>query len=510
VRATLFCVVAAVVLALPARAQAAGFTFGVAAGEIRTTSAILWARAPDGRVTIELSRRRIGGFVRRAAPVLRRGDRTVQASITGLRTGTVYFYRFRAGRQLSAVGRFATAPPATSSAPVEFAYSGDADATPDPATRAPAFNGFGVYAAMAAEGNDFNVNLGDTIYSDAEVGGAPAARTVPEKWAKYRLGLALPPLRRLRAATGLYSHWDDHEFVNDFSRAEHGEAIYAAGVKAFTDYAPVRFTSADGLYRTVRWGRNLELFFLDERSFRDAKASAGGTCDNPATPGRPDLAPTAPAALRAGFAQLAPPLGQPVAPACLERLRDLARTLLGRRQLDRFLAAVTASRAIFKVIVNEVPIQQFYALPYDRWEGYEAERTRVLETLRAVPNVVFMTTDTHATLVGDVRLRTFEPPGPLETGIVEAIAGPVATNTYARELDATLGTTGTGPLLEALLFRPAPPRGLGMRCAVTNVYGYAQVRVTATELTITPKDASGRPLRELSGNPCGSFTIPAR
>ena len=24
--------------------------------------------------------------------------------------------------------------------------------------------------------------------------------------------------------------------------------------------------------------------------------------------------------------------------------------------------------------MNELPIQQFYANPYDRWEGYEAER----------------------------------------------------------------------------------------------------------------------------------------
>jgi phosphodiesterase/alkaline phosphatase D-like protein len=31
-------------------------------------------------------------------------------------------------------------------------------------------------------------------------------------------------------------------------------------------------SSATGLYRTFRWGRNLELFFLEERSFRSAKA----------------------------------------------------------------------------------------------------------------------------------------------------------------------------------------------------------------------------------------------
>jgi alkaline phosphatase D len=112
-------------------------------------------------------------------------------------------------------------------------------------------------------------------------------RTVGEKREKYKLGLAIPALRKLRASAGLYSHWDDHEFVNDFSREENGDAIYAAGVKAFTDYAPVAKPSATGLHRTFCWGRNLELFFLGERSFRSAVADevCGG-----------DLAPTAPQA----------------------------------------------------------------------------------------------------------------------------------------------------------------------------------------------------------------------
>ena len=63
--------------------------------------------------------------------------------------------------------------------------------------------------------------------------------------------------------------------------------------------------------------------------------------------------------------------------------------------------------------MNETPIQQFYALPYDRWEGYEAERTTLLAFLqRKVRNVVFLTTDTHANMVNDARLQTLEPGGP--------------------------------------------------------------------------------------------------
>ena len=91
--------------------------------------------------------------------------------------------------------------------------------------------------------------------------------------------------------------------------------------------------------------------------------------------------------------------GTPVAlrVACLDRIRDPSRTMLGERQYARFTAAIAAATATFKVVVNEVPIQQFYALPYDRWEGYEAERLKLIHFLQAnVRNVVFLTTDTHA------------------------------------------------------------------------------------------------------------------
>ena len=87
---------------------------------------------------------------------------------------------------------------------------------------------------------------------------------------------------------------------------------------------------------------------------------------------------------------------------------------------------------------------QLFALPYDRWEGYASERQRIVEALRGVKNVVVLTTDTHANLVGDVRLQTFTPTGPVASGITEVITGPVATNTFAKEIDDVLGRDGIG------------------------------------------------------------------
>ncbi|HEU0304719.1 MAG TPA: alkaline phosphatase D family protein [Gaiellaceae bacterium] len=497
-------IAAALLLAGSATPATAPFAYGVAAGEVTATSALLWTRAPrTGNVTVELDG--IGSTPVLSTTASASDDLAVAVAVRGLMPGTSYSYRFRQGNATSPAGRFRTAPRPTTAATVSFAISGDADATPGPNGR-PAYNGFQVYARMAAERNDFNLVIGDTIYSDSEVGGSKVARTVREKWAKYRQNLSLAPLRTLRAAAGTYSHWDDHEFINDFSPDEHGTRIYDAGYKAFTDYSPVR-TGAEGLYRTFRWGKHVELFFLDQRSFRSGKASVGGLCN---VAGAPDLAPTAPPAVRQAFTLLVPTLAQPVPPACLEKVNDPARTMLGSRQLARFLRDVRRSTATFKVIVNETPLMQLFALPYDRWEGYAAERQKVVDALRGVKNVVVLTTDTHANLVGDVRLQTFTPSGPVASGITEVITGPVATNTFAKEVDAVLGREGVGAIVGAVFFKPQPPVGLGLPCVALDTYGYAQVAVTASRLTVRLKDLNAKPVRDVLGAACAPVVIPAK
>ena len=479
-----------------------GFPLGVAAGELTPTSVRVWARAPrPGPVTITLlppgAGTRANPIRAYSVPATSETDLTVQRVVTGLRPATTYGYRFWQGDVSSRLGTFRTPPRRTSGRTVRFAFTGDADATPGPSGR-PGFNGFETYGAMARERNDFNVNFGDTIYSDSELAGAAVARTVEQKRTKYKLALALEPLRRLRASAALYSGWDDHEFVNDFSRAEHGAEIYDAGRQAFLEYAPATYRPATGLYRSFRWGRHLEVFFLDGRSFRGAKVNT--TCGG-------DLAPTAPTAARQAFAALAPSLARPVPQACLDAIASPERTLLGAAQLAAFTRAIRASTATFKVVVNPVPMMQLFVLPYDRWEGYAAERARVLEVLQGVRNAVVLTTDTHAHLIGEIRTQTFGASGPVGTGIFEVIAGPVATNTYAKEIDAFLGSPGSGAVVSGAFFKPQPPAGLGLRCAQTDAYGYAQVTVTGSTLTVQPKTARGGRVIDVNGVPCAPLVV---
>jgi alkaline phosphatase D len=541
ISALALCAVPTVIAPAAASAAPKGFRFGVSSGDVGRTSAILWARANKaGKALLQIEQgRRFDGCKLSQAPKRLRAkatkstNLTVQKKVTGLQPGRRYRYRWcMSGGRHSAVGRFDTAPPPGQSKTIRFAISGDQDAAPLPGTTTPFWNNFEVLRQIKAEENNFNVMMGDTIYSDSEVPGvggvAGTALTVPEKWAKYRLNLGQKPWPSLRGATSYYAHWDDHEFINDFARSESvfpeaggnvvfdGEQLYRNGVKAFRNYNPIAYSAQKGIYRSFRWGANLEVFFLDERSFRSASADYGGGCDNPPGSGSPDLAPTAPAATRALFSSIVPSLKTPPPPGCLAAIDDPGRTMLGRPQLEAFEKAVKASTATFKVVMNEVPIQQFYALPYDRWEGYAAERAQLLAFLRDnVKNVVFLTTDVHANMVNDARLQTLEPGGPVNTGITEVTTGPIATKTFAGEIDDAVGSPAAAGQIRALFFNPPPPTGVGMQCSGLDQFSYAQVTVSRSNLTVELKEIEGKAVQNTAdrtkpAEPCATIVIPAR
>jgi phosphodiesterase/alkaline phosphatase D-like protein len=518
----------AALAALPAGAGAKGFSYGVTSSEVTSSSALVWTRADKaGKVKLVVSAdKKFGnkGDKKKTLSAKAAADDVVQVTVRGLKAGHRYAYVFTSGKNRSAVGHFKTAPKASQAKTLRFAYSGDADAQKAVGASKPFYNTFQIYKQMAKEGNDFNVNFGDTIYSDTEVGSTvqggtfvpaqPTARTVAAKWAKYKQNLKLKNLQTVRAATGMYNHWDDHEFINDFTPPENGTQIYNAGVTAFRSYMPVTYSQQKGIYRSFKWGKNAEVFFLDERSFRSPKAD--DACINPDT-NAPDLAPTAPQRVRNTFAIVTPSLARPVPQSCLDAINNPNSTMLGPDQYARFTAAVKASTAKFKIVMNEVPIQQFYALPYDRWEGYAAERTKLLTFLKDnVKNVVFLTTDTHANLYNDARFSTFPEEnnggGPVDSGINEMVTGPVATMTFTKEINGAAGRNDAGDLVTAAFFKPPPPDGVGMKCASTDVFSYSEVKVTSSAVTITPKDINGKLVHEKGSGapPCGPFTIAAK
>jgi alkaline phosphatase D len=514
----------AVVLLVPGSALAeTGFTSGVTAGEITAHSAIIWARAAnEGPLRAQVATDSSFQHVVTARDLQARhgNNNTVQTTIRGLNSNQAYHYRFclPGGSGCSHVGRFLTAPLPSKAKTIRFAYSGDETGVSEPGQNTPFWGRFKAFKTMVGEHNDFNIDFGDTIYSDPEVPGATTAVGVGQKWGMYQKKLELQNMRMIRSTTGLYNHWDDHEFINDFSIPENGRALYNRSVQAFRNYEPVTFSDQTGIYRTFRWGKNLQLFFLDERSFRSAKASANGTCDNPDT-GAPDLAPTAPQSTRNVFSAVVPSLSQPVSQACKDKINDPNRSFLGQAQLNQFLNAVESSTAKWKVVMNETPIQQFYALPYDRWEGYAHERIQLLNALQTanVDHLVFLTTDTHAGLANVVRERTLSgdvapanapATTPSDTPYQDFVIGPVATRPFWQEIDGVTGTDGSGQLISNAFFKPPPPNGMGMACAQGGENSYGEVTVTATTLTVAYKDENGNTLLDSDGTtPCGPYTL---
>ncbi len=501
------------------------FPEGVAAAEIRPHSVILWTRVSHpGPVRADVWTGGSSGFriVKRRHTTARAKDaNTVGVEIRGLNSARTYSYRFcvpaHHPARCSRGGHFTTAPPPSGDYLVKFAYSGDETAVAQPGHQDPFWGQMQAFESMAHEDNSFNIDFGDTIYSDPEVPGAKTALSVKAKWRMYRKKLSIQNMRQVRAATGMYNHWDDHEFINDFSIPEDGRKLYNHGKRAFRDFEPVTYSKKTGIYRTFRWGRNLELFFLDERSFRSAKASDRGVCDNPAT-GEPDLAPTAPQTTRSLFAVLIPSLAQPVSQDCKNKINSPHRTFLGKPQLHRFLNAVEDSNAKWKVVMNEDPIQQFYGLPFDRWEGYAHERLQLLNALqsRDVDHLVFLTTDTHAAFANVVRERTLvgdaapsnAPALPQDTPYQDFIIGPVATTPFWQEIDEATGNNGNGKLLSQAFFRPAPPAGVGMACAQGGENSYAEVTVRSGSLRIDYKDEDGDIVKDVDGTtPCGPYVL---
>lgn len=524
-----------VLCALPAVASARGFSLGVTAADVDASSALLWTRSDkqgSGIVQVAANRRFGGTVLSEKVKFAGATDLTATLKLIGLKPGKTYYYRFTMGRDRSEVGRFETAPAPRTDATVRFAYSGDADPVKIPGMGKLFFAPFAVYARMASEGNDFNVNMGDTMYSDTDSQYErqdPIALTLAAKRGKYRDVLIDPGLRRVRAQSGIYNHWDDHEFLNDFAKDQtdyptlqgvsepsqekriqkvDGRKLYADGARAFLEYMPATYTQRDGIYRTFRWGRNVELFFLDERSFRSAGADEGPECRNPQGATTRDFAPTAPQERRDVFASLIPSLATPVPQACLDTINDPKRTFLGSRQYAAFTKAVKASTARWKIVMNEMPVQQLYLDPYDRWEGYAAERIRLIEYLRkSVRNVVFLTTDVHANLVGDVRLKTLEPGGPTDSGIMEYTTGPVGTVTFADDVNGEVGRPDAATLARDFFLTQPPPQGTGTQCASLDVFSYGQVTVTAKSFTVALKDGEGKPVRDKAGKACGPYRL---
>jgi alkaline phosphatase D len=368
----------------------AAITHGVVVGDVTSSSALLWARADrEAMLNVVLSGGRHGRIARAAA--LAADDFTARVPLEHLRPGTTYHYRawfslrgHGSSHGPVAAGTFRTAPGDREAAPLRLAFGGDLNGQN---VCRDAAEGMPIMETVRARHPDVFVGLGDSIYADnacsdvglygnAQIRGlfGPAA-DLPTYWAHWRYTRADQGLQRLLSGTDYVGVWDDHEVVNDFGPLTDtrstppytpGVHLMPFGLKAFLDYTPVAIAenTPSRLYRSLRWGKNLELFVLDTRQYRDPNFE-------PDTDAHP-------------------------------------KTMLGREQVTWLKEKLAASDARWKAIVSSVPMSiptGFPAVPngrdgwanFDQATGYERELLDILRFMRehAIRDSVWITTDVH-------------------------------------------------------------------------------------------------------------------
>ena len=406
----------AAILAPPALAASAGaqgrrvlpsgrFAEGVASGDPGPRAVTLWTRIAElerkGAVRLEVARDK--GFRRVVArdtiTASPGGGGSVKARVTGLKPYEQYFYRFETRSSQSAVGRFRTAPPADSRQELTFAFFSCQDYT---------HGYYNAHEAMAEEDLDFVVCLGDYIYAetyhsiaggtgvrDDDIGAASysgrphVATTLGDYRDKYALYRSDKALRAVHAKAPMVVIWDDHEVQNNYAGGAPGGGLApeelwssrrrAAGYKAWYEAMPTFAGRNDRIYRTLKFGKTLDLLLLDQRQYRDDQ-----------------------------------PCGDETVPACADLAQP--RDFLGRTQMDWLKRELRGSKAAWKVIGNQV-----MAMPakvtgdsfvgFDSWQGYPGEREELLTHIdeQRIRDVVFVTGDIHTFVAGDVQRESGKP-----------------------------------------------------------------------------------------------------
>jgi alkaline phosphatase D len=164
-------------------------------------------------------------------------------------------------------GSFLTAPQADSPFPVRFAVVTGQEYT----RRDDLSNGHQIYPRMQALGVDFFVHTGDIEYYDKA---KPFADTVELARFKWNRIYAMPFQREFHNYTTSYFMKDDHDTLkNDcWPGQTYGDLTWDQGVQLFTEQVPM----GKSTYRTVRWGKDLQVWLVEGRDFRSPNPEPDG------------------------------------------------------------------------------------------------------------------------------------------------------------------------------------------------------------------------------------------
>jgi alkaline phosphatase D len=197
-------------------------------------------------------------------------DFTYQFHLSDLKPAARYYLRIE-GRKADGkpvahtpIGSFTTAPPPDEWHDLSFVvttcqmyYHRDDE------------RGFKIYPAMGMlheRRPEFLVATGDSVYYDRD---NPRARTVPLARLHWQRMYSLPWLVEFHRWVPCYWEKDDHDtFFDDCYTSLKAPWIepltYEEGVRVFREQVPI----GEKLYRTVRWGRGVQIWLPEVRDFR--------------------------------------------------------------------------------------------------------------------------------------------------------------------------------------------------------------------------------------------------
>ncbi|KAB8190088.1 alkaline phosphatase [Nonomuraea phyllanthi] len=400
------------------------FTLGVASGDPSTGGFVLWTRLAvdplggDGRggmpardVDVDWqvsSDERFAAIVRSGTATARARDaHSVHVELDGLEPGRDYFYRFRSEGRLSPAGRTRTTP--AGETPLRFAVAACAHYE---------HGYYTAYRRLAEQEPDLVVFLGDYMYEYGPSGYTALAGRVrthtPGKCrtlADYRMRHAQyksdPDLQAAHRVAPWLAAFDDHEVENNWagSASSTGAPGFARrraqAFRAYYENMPLRRGSLQGaalrVNRRVSWGTLARFHLLDTRQFRDDQACLDG--------------------VRAG---------------CDDRLAS-DRTLLGAGQWRWLERGLRGSPTRWNLLGQQIMVAQrdYKVGPgrevnLDSWDGYAAERTRLLGALAGTSNPVVLTGDAHMHHLAELKADFDDPDAPVVAR--ELVASSIASD----------------------------------------------------------------------------------
>eukprot|EP00977_Amphora_coffeiformis_P026109 scaffold24048_cov194-Amphora_coffeaeformis.AAC.20 len=289
----------------------------IQSGEVSDSSILIMARCNnevDSEVTLLLN-----GEVSQKDQVFAARDYTITFKVEGLSSNTKYTYRVNCAPLqglteesiLSSMeGSFTTAPAPTDEVAFNFVWV--ADLAGQGYGRNPSFQvahvdgetmegGYIVFHTMEKLEPDFALFQGDLIYADNAIPpvktiqaalGIPnaynwtnnpskdfVAVTLDEFRHNWKYNFGDEKMQSFLAKTPVFVQWDDHEVTNNWWPGEvmQGSNLYEDGLavnslfanslQAFYEYNPLQDNQK--IYRTQRFGKHVEIFFVDYRSYRD-------------------------------------------------------------------------------------------------------------------------------------------------------------------------------------------------------------------------------------------------